>query len=414
VCRDNVSDDQCWGFEKVHEEQGGLRRTKALYANSLASSVAMGSSQPFIAVYAAQLGATPTEIGFLHATMNLTTNAAQLIWGSFSDAVGRRVPFLIIGGLLSAALWPFALMTSSPSAFVLLMAVKFAFYSMTLPTFTALIADVTEPDERTKETVRINSWSTVGAALATSLVAAVHLMGLNGYLVGFAVAMVAELASALVLLGFREQRVAKRWPSLSMVNEIAANAPYFQFLLLNTLYIFFMSIAWPLFTITVTRVAKLDLAVIAALNVVSDLASMAAMYAVTRAQLGLLRFVELQALSRVAFTAVPLAYGLVPNVPVLVAINVMTGLINPLVNTARTVYLLAVVPVEGRATYIAVANVLQGLSSFTGSMIGGLLVEALSGGSEDVASAMIPVYLLSAAGRLAFGLLHFRLAKYVR
>jgi len=141
---------------------------------------------------------------------------------------------------------------------------------------------------------------------------------------------------------------------------------------------------------------------------------MAAMYAVSRAQLGLMRFVELQALSRVAFTAVPLAYGLVPNVPVLVAINVMTGLINPLVNTARTVYLLAVVPVEGRATYVAVTNVLQGLSSFTGSMIGGLLVEALSGGSEDVASAMIPVYLLSAAGRLAFGLLHFRLAKYVR
>jgi MFS family permease len=227
----------------------------------------MGSSQPFIAVYAAQLGATPTELGFLHATMNLTTNAAQLIWGSFSDAVGRRVPFLIIGGLLSAALWPLALMTSSPSAFVLLMAVKFAFYSMTLPTFTALIADVTEPDERTRETVRINTWSTVGAALATSLVAAVHLMGLNGYLVGFAVAMVAELASALVLLGFREQRVAKRWPFISMVNEITANAPYFQFLLLNMLYIFFMSIAWPLFTITVTRVAKLDLAVIAALNV---------------------------------------------------------------------------------------------------------------------------------------------------
>jgi cell division protein ZapA (FtsZ GTPase activity inhibitor) len=38
-----------------------------------------------------------------------------------------------------------------------------------------------------------------------------------------------------------------------------------------------MSIAWPLFMITVTRVAKLDLAVIAALNVASDLASMTAM-----------------------------------------------------------------------------------------------------------------------------------------
>jgi len=391
-----------------------LRRTKVLYANSLASSVAMGSSQPFIAVYAAHLGATPTELGLLHASMNLTTNAAQLIWGSFSDALGRRVPFLIAGSLLSAALWPFALMTTSPGTFVLLMAVRFMFHSMTLPTFTALIADVTEPDERTRETVRINAWSTVGAALATSLVAAVHLMGLNGYIIGFAVTMVAELSSALILLGFREQNVAKKLPSLSMVSEITANAPYLQFVLLNTLYILFMSIAWPLFTITVTRVARLDLAMIAALNIISDISSMVAMYAMSRAQLDLVRFVELQALSRVAFTVVPLAYGFAPNVPVLVAINVMTGFIIPLVNTTRTVYLLAVVPVEGRATYISVANVLQGLSSFTGSTIGGALVDVLSKGSEDVAAAMIPVYLISAAGRLAFGILHFRLARYVR
>ncbi len=401
-------------LRRLVRRREALSRTRVLYVNSLASSVAMGSSQPFIAVYAAQLGATPTMLGFLHATMNLTTNAAQLLWGSFSDAVGRRVPFLVIGGLLSAALWPFAFVTTSPSAFVLLMSIKFTFHSMTLPTFTALIADVTEPDERTRETVRINVWSTVGAALATSLVAAVHLMGLNGYLVGFAVAMVAELSSALVLLRFREQRVVKRLPSLSMVNEITANAPYFQFLLLNTLYILFMSIAWPLFTITVTRVARLDLAVIAVLTVVSDLASMAAMYAVSRAQLNLMRFAELQALVRVAFTAVPLVYGLVPDVPMLIAINVMTGFIAPLVNTARTVYLLAVVPVEGRATYVALVNVLQGLSSFAGSAIGGALVDELSRGSGDIAAAMIPVYLLSAVGRLAFGLLHFRLVKHFR
>lgn len=239
-------------------------------------------------------------------------------------------------------------------------------------------------------------------------------MGLNGYIIGFAVTMVAELSSALILLGFREQNVAKKLPSLSMVSEITANAPYLQFVLLNTLYILFMSIAWPLFTITVTRVARLDLAMIAALNIISDISSMVAMYAMSRAQMDLVRFVELQALSRVAFTVVPLAYGFAPNVPVLVAINVMTGFIIPLVNTTRTVYLLAVVPVEGRATYISVANVLQGLSSFTGSTIGGALVDVLSKGSEDVAAAMIPVYLISAAGRLAFGILHFRLARYVR
>jgi hypothetical protein len=47
--------------------------------------------------------------------------------------------------------------------------------------------------------------------------------------------------------------------SLNLLEKVS---DYFQFLLLNTLYILFMSIAWPLFTITVTRVAKLDLAVI--------------------------------------------------------------------------------------------------------------------------------------------------------
>ncbi|MDJ0273757.1 MAG: MFS transporter [Nitrososphaerota archaeon] len=392
----------------------GLSRTKALYANSLASSVAMGSAQPFIAVYAAQLGASPTELGLLHASMNFTTNAAQLIWGSISDAMGRRVPLLVAGGLLSAAIWPLALMTTSPGTFVLLMALRFAFYSMTLPTFTALIADVTEPAERTRVTVQINAWSTVGAAVATSTVAAVSLFGLNGYHIGFLIAMVAELASAVVLLGIREQKVGKRMPSLSVISEITANSAYLQYVLLNTLYILFMSIAWPLFTITVTRVARLDLSVIAALSVVSDIASIATIYLVSRANVDLIGFVKLQAISRAAFAAVPLVYGFTPVVPMLVAVNVMTGLLFPVINTARTLYLLAVVPVEGRATYVAIANVLQGISSFVGSTVGGALVDQLTSLNGDVAAAMIPVYLLSTVGRFVFGVLHFRLNRYVR
>ncbi|MEN3048342.1 MAG: MFS transporter [Candidatus Caldarchaeales archaeon] len=384
------------------------RGLRLLYARSISSSLALGASQPFIAVYAATLGASPVTIATLHATMNLFTSAVQTLWGRLSDASGRRVPWMVAGSLLAAATWIPAMLTRSPEQFVLIMALRFVALSMTTPTSTALLADISEPEERQALVTRTQIWGTVGAASATITVGLSQLAGLNGYEVGFAIAMAAEAVSGLVMLPFKE--VPRPNKALEPLLTFTTNSPYVAYLAVNTSYIFFMSIAWPLFTITIAEVARLDVFTIAMMNVLSDVSSLVTLTLLARANLDLPSAVTVLAATRCSFAVVPLVYGFLPSPPYIVGINLLTGAMISLNNTLSTLYLLAVVSPENRATLTALANLAHGVGSFMGSMTGGLLVEAIRP-STDLAGALIAVYLLSSVGRVVFGALHLRLRR---
>ncbi|MDW8041823.1 MAG: MFS transporter [Nitrososphaerota archaeon] len=375
---------------------------------SISSSLALGASQPFLAVYAATLGASPLTIAALHATMNLFTNAVQTLWGRLSDASGRRVPWIVAGSLLAAITWVPALLTRSPDQFVLIMALRFVALSMTTPTSTALLADVSDPEERQALVSRTQMWGTVGAASATIAVGLSQLMGFEGFAVGFVIAMVSEAVSGFVMIPFKE--TARPQKKLEPLPSFSGNDPYVSYLTINTIYIFFMSISWPLFTITIATVARLDVLTIAVMNVLSDASSLVALFLLQRTNLDFSRTVAAMAATRVSFAVVPLVYGLLPSPPYLIGINLLTGAMISLNNALSTLYLLAVVRPENRATLTALANLAQGLGSFLGSMIGGILVETFQP-TLGFSGALITVYLLSSVGRAGFGLLHLRLKR---
>jgi len=78
---------------------------RRLYAKSVASSLSSGASQPFVAVYAAVIGASSSQIGLLHAFSNLAANAFQPLWGFLSDRYSLRVKPIMYSGLISSLLW---------------------------------------------------------------------------------------------------------------------------------------------------------------------------------------------------------------------------------------------------------------------------------------------------------------------
>ncbi|MCX8203036.1 MAG: MFS transporter [Nitrososphaeria archaeon] len=393
----------------VDESSGHSRRALGLlYARTISSSLALGASQPFIAVYAATLGASPVTIATLHATMNLFTSAVQTLWGRLSDASGRRVPWIVAGSLLAAVTWVPAMLTRSPEQFVLIMALRFVALSMTTPTSTALLADISEPEERQALIARTQIWGTVGAASATITVGLSQLAGLNGYEVGFAIAMAAEAISGIVMIPFKEVPRPNR--TLEPLLAFTANSPYVAYLAVNTTYIFFMSIAWPLFTITIAEVARLDVFTIAMMNVLSDASSLVTLMLLTRTNLDFPSTVTVLAATRASFAVVPLVYGFLPSPPYLIGINLMTGAMISLNNTLSTLYLLAIVSPENRATLTALANLAPGVASFLGARAGRLLGEA-GRPSMGLAGALIAVYLLSSAGRVVLGALHLRLKR---
>ncbi|MCS7094368.1 MAG: MFS transporter [Thaumarchaeota archaeon] len=387
---------------------GETRGLKLLYVRSISSSLALGASQPFLAVYAATLGASPLTIATLHATMNFFTNAVQTLWGRLSDASGRRVPWIVAGSSLAALTWIPALLTKSPELFVLIMALRFVALSMTTPTSTALLADISEPEERQSLVTRVQIWGTVGAASATIVVGLSQLIGLEGFAVGFVIAMISEAVSGLVMIPFREESRPQK--KLEPLTSFSSNAPYLSYLAINTTYIFFMSISWPLFTITIATVAKLDVLTIAVMNVLSDLSSLVALFLLHRTNLDFAGTVVVLTATRASFAVVPLVYGFLPAPPYLIGINLLTGAMISLNNALSTLYLLAVVRPENRATLTAVANLAQGVGSFAGSMMGGVLMEAL-GPTFGFSGVLIAVYILSSVGRIGFGLLHLRLRR---
>src|SRR3990170_6211370 len=115
---------------------------KPLYARSVINSFSSSTISPYIGIYAVQLGASGSEMGWLQAMSSLAPSALQLMWGKLSDNLGRRVPFILIGGLITSFLWIPLMFVSSAEQLILVTITQAIFGAMVIPAWTALIGDV--------------------------------------------------------------------------------------------------------------------------------------------------------------------------------------------------------------------------------------------------------------------------------
>ncbi|HEV8595555.1 MAG TPA: MFS transporter, partial [Thermoplasmata archaeon] len=96
---------------------------RPLYANQAVGQFGNGLSAPFVPYYATRLGATTADLGWLQAFNNLWPNILQYPWARLGDRTGRRVPFIVLGTILSASL--FLLIAASASPWQLILVVMF-------------------------------------------------------------------------------------------------------------------------------------------------------------------------------------------------------------------------------------------------------------------------------------------------
>ena len=130
-------------YDKPSENSEEL---KAIYIRSVVNSLGSGMINPFVGPYAVkELGASSSEMGWLQSVSNISNNVMQFFWGRLSDRLGRRVPFIIFGGLIVAPLWVPLLFLNSASQLVLLIAIQAFLGSMVTPAWIALIGDLVPP-----------------------------------------------------------------------------------------------------------------------------------------------------------------------------------------------------------------------------------------------------------------------------
>ena len=379
-----------------------------------------GLAAPFVPYYATRLGATTADLGWLQAFTNLFPNLLQYPWGRLSDRVGRRIPFIVLGAVLAGSMFLLIAASASPWQLILVVLVQAIAVSLIGPSWSALLGERTAFGRRGRIFGSVSLVggvaSLVGTALAAVIVFRAPQTEAHPFQLPFAIAAVAGIASGIVLLIVREGRrpaPRERPPTPDTAADRERRADFLYFVKVQSLYNFFMSIAWPLIPITVAVVLGASNLDIVMITVVTALSAV-----VLQSQVGrLLDEVGPAALikvSRVLFVVVPLAYGLAPNLLVVYLVAVAMGVPTAIVNIAFNAYILDVAPPQKHAEYFGLFNGAIGIVTFAGTLVGGYLASALQA-VWAVPVALLAVYLLSATGRAAGALLCLRIqdpAKY--
>ena len=113
---------------------------KPLYARSVVNSLGLGMVNPFLSPYAVELGASSSEMGWFQSLSNLSNNVMQVIWGELSDRFGRRVPFIVLGGVITAVLWFPMIFVANATQLIFLIAIQALLGSMATPAWTASVS----------------------------------------------------------------------------------------------------------------------------------------------------------------------------------------------------------------------------------------------------------------------------------
>jgi MFS family permease len=124
----------------------------------MVNSLGLGMVNPFIGVYAVELGASSSEMGWLQSLASLSNNVMQVFWGKLSDRFGKRIPFIVLGGLIIAGLWVPMMFVATPSQLIILIAVQALLGSMATPAWTALIGDLVPSLKLGRASAAVNLW----------------------------------------------------------------------------------------------------------------------------------------------------------------------------------------------------------------------------------------------------------------
>jgi MFS family permease len=403
------------------ESRNDLNR---LYTRSVVNSFGSGLVSPFMGDYANRLGASSTEMGWFQSASNLSNNVMQVFWGRLSDRFGRRIPFIVVGGLVVAGLWIPIMFVTHASQLIVLLVIQALLGSMATPVWTALIGDLVPSFKLGRINADISLWATVGSLVAT-LASGVITLNVGGtvqemFFIPFIVATFSGLAASSIMLSVKEKSTPKTGSKAGFTSEIldvwkhAKETPDFiKYCYVAGFSEFFMSFAWPLLPITRMTILNGAMFHVALMTVVGSIVTIifqrwAGRLADRTGRKPLLVFY------RLGLVSVPIAYAFSPNIETLIVINAFWGVITALGQVGLTAYLLDVSPQDYRGSFIALFNLTIGVVTFFGSLIGGYLSDYMTGLFGSLVIGLQIVYIISTLGRVIGVALHMRLPETLK
>jgi MFS family permease len=410
--------------EKEEDIKQNETDLKTLYTRSVVSSFSSGMINPFTGAYAVKLGASSSDMGWFQSSTNLSNNLMQVFWGRLSDRIKRRIPFIVFGSTILAVLWIPMIFVANATQLIILLAVQALVGSMATPAWTALIGDLVPSLKLGRANAAISLWSAVGSVGAT-LASGFIMISIGAsiqeiFVVPILIAAVCGIASSLVMLRIKEKKNGEKinlkenlTSDIVKIFSSARKTPRFvRYCYVDGTFQFFMSISWPLFAITQIKIMNASMLQIAVLSVVQSIITIgfqgwAGRLADTKGRKPLMIF------CRLGLITVPLAYAISPDINTLIIVGLFWGIVNALGSASITAYLLDVSPQESRGSFIAVYNLIVGVITFVGSLIGGYLSD-FTIGLFGLFTGLLIVYMISTVGRAIGAGLHFTLEETLK
>jgi len=385
-----------------------------MYANQIGVNLGRGMADPYVQALAINaLNAGAAELGWLSAFTNLFPGVMQVPWGKLSDLFHRRIPFLIAGGVLSFSLYFFMVGALNAWQLIVLVAIQMFIGSMMIPTWTALVGDVTTVRDRGSVMSRFLVVATLAYVIG---IAAGGLLIRNPYAakyyaVPFFVAGISGIVSSLILYEIAEKK-RKMYASpktlfkfslrsFIFISDLKENKNFRNLVVLNTTMNFMMSVIWPILYLTYVKVLH---ATTWEIGIIAITGTGAPLFFQTKVGklLDLIGPMPQILISRFAFIFYPVVLAISTQIWHVYLLNILLGLATAMANVAFFAYILDVAPEEKRAEYFAVYNTLISIGTFVGSVIGGYMawyfLEYYHG---NMVVGLGAVYAVSAFGRAA-------------
>ena len=397
---------------------------KPLYSRSVVNSLGAGMVNPFMGAYAIELGASSSDMGWFQSSSNISNNVMQVFWGRLSDRTKRRIPFIIFGTLIMSTLWIPMIFVTNATQLILLIAIQALIGSMATPAWTALIGDLVPSSKLGRANASINLWVSIGSLIAT-MASGMLMISVGGkpqqmMLIPLLTAAACGIISCAAMLSIKEKKngeklnLKKQFTS-DFIGTLAIarkNADFVRYCYIAGVFEFSMSICWPLLPRTQVDVLSATMLHIALLSVVQTVITIVFQGWAGRVTDTIGRRPAL-AFFRLSLVTVPLAYAFAPTIEMLIAVGAFWGFVNALGNAAVTAYLLDIAPEEHRGSFTAVFNLMIGLTTFFGSLLGGYL-SAYTISVFGLITGLQIVYMISMSGRIIGALLHFRLKETLK
>ena len=397
---------------------------KPLYTRSVVNSLGAGMVNPFMGAYAVKLGASSSEMGWFQSSTNLSNNVMQVFWGRLSDKLKRRIPFIVFGSLIISVLWIPIMFVSNAGQLIILLATQALLGSMATPAWTALIGDLVPSLKLGRANATINLWVSIGSLIAT-LVSGIIMITIGGtlqemFFVPLTVATICGITSSIVMFSIKEKKNGGKLnlkehftkDIFSILSYARKTPDFLKYCYVEGVFEFFMSISWPLISITQIKILNASMLHIALITVVHSIVTIILQGWAGRLVDNMGRKMPL-VIFRFILISVPIAYAFSPDINSLIIISAFWGISTALGQASMTAYLLDIAPEEHRGSFAAVFNLVMGVTSFFGSLIGGYLSDYTIG-IFGLAVGLQVVYMISMVGRGIGAALHLTLGETLK